>query len=261
MKILKKIFLCFLIGFALLLSGLFLWMSDKYVVPVVMYHHVAPGSNDRADTVSPETFYKHLEYLSKNGFDVLTLDEYVTRKKNNEEFSHKSVVITFDDGYVDNYTYAYKELVKYNFPATFFLPSQLMGLRDTHLTWDQIREMTQNQMSIGGHGHTHKYLPELTEEQQRFEITESKKILEEQTGVSVNHFAYPIGGFNDSIKKMVEQAGYISAVATNRGTDRFNYDLFEINRVRLSDDDTHAIDMWVKFSGYYNLFRKMKNPY
>jgi peptidoglycan/xylan/chitin deacetylase (PgdA/CDA1 family) len=177
-----------------------------------------------------------------------------------EPLPRKSVVITFDDGYTDNYDHAYKILKKYGYPATIFVPSDLVN-NEGYLNWVQMRKMINNGITIGSHTRRHAYLPDLSIEEQWDEIAASKKILETNLGVAVDYFSYPIGGFNDAIKQLVKKAGYKGATATNRGYDRLNKDVFELNRIRFSDKD-HRIDyLWMKLSGYYNLFREAKAPY
>ena len=115
-------------------------------------------------------------------------------------------------------------------------------------------------MTIGSHTKTHAYLPDLTPEQWRDEIFASKETLEKHLQRPVLDFSYPVGGFNREIKKLVQEAGYTSAVSTNRGYDRYNRDVFELNRVAANNDDNFGAIRWAKFSGYYNLFREPKSP-
>ena len=93
------------------------------------------------------------------------------------------------------------------------------------------------------------------------EIVTSKKILEENLGIEIKYFAYPIGGFNSFIKKVIKANNYKGACATNRGYDKSNKDVFELNRIRFSNKDNSDLILRVKLSGYYNLFRKSKNPF
>ncbi|MBZ0165167.1 MAG: polysaccharide deacetylase family protein, partial [Candidatus Omnitrophica bacterium] len=180
-------------------------------------------------------------------------------KSKNEPLSRKTVVLTFDDGYADNYTNAFPLLKKYNFPATFFISTEKVGLPG-YVTWDQLREMAAAGISIGSHAVRHEYLPDLSRQRIIEEVRESRRILEQQLGMPVLNFSYPVGGFNDEIKSLVRQAGYQSAVTTNRGFDRFNHDVFELNRVTMDDEDVLGPVRWAKFSGYYNLFRKSRQP-
>ncbi len=93
------------------------------------------------------------------------------------------------------------------------------------------------------------------------EVNGSKDWLEQELGVIKADFAYPAGGFTDEVKRVVQEAGYESACTTNRGYDRFNHDVYELKRVRFSDQDDRIDYLWMKLSGFYNLFRAPKRPY
>jgi len=260
MSAIKRFFLYFFVIFLLVTSFFLLWISNRYVVPIMMYHNVNYTDVPKANTVSPENFERQMAYLKEHRYHVLSLDELVDKIKNGKRISRRSVVITFDDGYEDNYSYAFDILQKYQFPAIIFVPSDLVGT-EGHLVWGQIEEMHKNGIDIGSHTRFHKYLPDLSFEEQKDEIIESKRILEEAFGSEIKHFAYPIGGFSDQIKRLVKEAGYQSACATNRGYDRTNEDVYELNRIRFGDKDINDFVLWAKLSGYYNTFRKTKSPY
>lgn len=262
MKMSRKVFS--LVVFLSVAAGVgTLWLPDKYVVPVVMYHKVEPGKTFASDVISPENLRRHCAYLQSRGYRVIPLDQLVSMVRDgvrSRQLPRKAVVITFDDGYENNFTEAFPILKESGFTATFFVSPDFMG-RKGFLNWTQTREMVKGGMSIGSHGMTQGYLPDLALADRQWELTESKKVLEEKLGVPVDYFAYPVSGFNDEIKEMVRQAGYKGAMATNRGKDRWDRDVFEINRIRLSDRDNSGFVLWWKLNGYYNFFRKLKNPY
>jgi len=260
MQRIKKIWLIGLIVFILAGIGIFFWLTPRYVVPIMMYHNVDYTDVPKANTVSPENFDRHMAYLRDHGFRVISFDELVRLTSQARPIFRKSVVITFDDAYEDNYRHAYRILKKYGYPATIFAPSDLIDM-EGYLTWEQMREMQSAGITFGSHSRHHAYLPDLTPAEQKDEIAVSKRILEQQLGVPVHYLAYPIGGFSQPIKQMVREAGYHGAAATNRGYDRFNRDVYELNRIRFSDQDNRNDYLWIKLSGYYNLFRAAKNPY
>ena len=238
--------------------GFGIWVQDKYVVPVMMYHRVSLADESPMNTVSPKAFAEQMDFLKKNGYGVITLDDFVEGNKARKKFSHKTVVITFDDGYKDNFKNAFPILKKYHFPAAIFLISDFIGINPNLLSWDQIKEMSQYDIiTFGSHTRRHVYLPEESEEDLNNEIVESKRIIEEHLGKPVYYFAYPSGGFSEHIKSLVAMAGYKAAFTTNRGHDRYNRDLYELSRIRFNDWDS-SIVLWAKLSGYYNLFRKLK---
>lgn len=236
-----------------------MWIDQHRIVPVVMYHHIDKLDEHNVATIPPERFEKHLQYLREHNFDVLTLDELVDAIKSQTALSRKTVALTFDDGYLDNFTNAFPLLKKYNVPATMYITPDLVG-QPGYMNWEQLREMQQSGITIGSHTRRHQYLPDASPEQWVDEIVNSRRILEEKLGVSINHFSYPVGGFNKNIKQLVKRAGYQSAVSTNRGYDRYNKDVFELNRVTIDETDNFGAIRWAKFSGYYNLFRTPKNP-
>ena len=235
------------------------WLSPRYVVPIMMYHQVEPIDHHEANWVTPEIFEQHMSFLYKHKYNVITLNELVTLIQKGDKLARNTVVITFDDGYKNNYTYAFPVLKKYEFPATIFMPAEKVGQAD-RLNYKQIQEMLAHEIDLGSHTLTEAYLPDLPPEQQKDEIVKSKIVLSELFDHDIEILAYPIGGFNGRIKKMVQQAGYIAACTTNRGSDRLNRDVYELNRIRFSGRDDSFFVLWSKLSGYYNLFRKMKSP-
>jgi peptidoglycan/xylan/chitin deacetylase (PgdA/CDA1 family) len=210
----------------------------------------------RLNNVSPQSFEKQMSFLKNNAYQVISLDEYVQGSRAGKKFSHKTVVITFDDGYLDNYTNAFPVLKKYHFPATIFVIPDFMGAKNL-LTWDQIKEMSQNGITIGSHTRHHVYLPRLTKEQIKDEIIGSKSFIERRLGVPVYYLSYPTGGFTEEIKAITALAGYKAAFTTNRGDDRYNIDPYELDRIHVNNWDNDFYFFW-KLSGYDNLFRGLR---
>ena len=209
----------------------FLFSPDKYTVPIMMYHHV----NDKefeAEDVTPENFRKQMDFLKRHNYNVISLDELVEKINAHQRLPKNSVVIAFDDGNFDNFTEAFPILKEFQFPAIFFVSPGFFS-NQIFMGWKELKDMQAAKfVSFGSHGMTQAYLPDLPPDKLRYEIFESKRVLEEKLGVKIDYLAYPVGGFNDEIKVMVKQAGYKAAVTTNRGYDRFDTDLYEINRIQ-----------------------------
>ena len=256
----KKIWLLVLAAALVMVGGISWWASRQYVVPIMMYHHVADVDPKRSDTVSPERFDWHMAYLKKHHFNVLPLRTLVQIIKQGKPLPRKSVVITFDDGSADNFQYAFPVLKKYDFPATIFVITDVVNT-EGYLTTAQMKEMLAQGIEIGSHTRRHAYLPGILGKTLLEEIRDSKDMLEQELGVTVANFAYPAGGFTQEAKRIVQTSGYESACTTNRGYDRFNRDVYELKRVRFSDQDNRVDYLWMKLTGFYNLFRKTKNPY
>lgn len=253
-------FLICVIGVLGLLFGAFcVWVSDRASVPILMYHNVDSSSEEKLNMVSPENFAKQMAYLKQHRYNVIPLSAFVQSLKDHTPLPKKSVVITFDDGYEDNYSKAFPILKENNFSATIFVVTDMVGKKG-FVTWDQIREMEKSNISFGSHTRLHTYLPSLDAAEQRNQIQISKEIMEAELGHKVDYFAYPSGGFNRVSLNLVKEAGYLGACTTNRGYNKLNDDPFMIRRIRLGNKDDTDLELWAKFSGYYQVFRRVRNP-
>lgn len=254
-----KIFLTISVLFIVLTGSFLFWVSDKYAVPIMMYHNVDSSDQPRMNSVTPSNFAKHMAYLHKHGYHVIAFSELVNSIIEKKPLPKKSVVITFDDGFEDNYINAFPVLKQYHFPAIIFVVTDIVG-KSGFLTWEQIKEMEKSDISFGSHTRLHTYLPSLDKAEQRNQIRGSKEILEQQLGHPIEYFAYPSGGFNDSILSVLKETGYKAACTTNRGYPRLNDDPYMIKRIRFGNNDNSDIILWAKLSGYYQVFKKWKNP-
>lgn len=192
-------------------------------VPVFVYHSVRPyiqGESKSQDAydITPELFEEQLTYLEDNGYTTVSMDElsYLMSKGVKETDTKKRVVLSFDDGWENQYTYAYPLLKKHRMTATFYIYTHPVGYRN-FLTWPQIREMRQGGMEIGSHTLTHPLFKKINEEDIRKEISESKTKIEKELGVPVRHFASPFGYSNAHIEDIIEEAGYDTGRTIYRG--------------------------------------------
>jgi peptidoglycan/xylan/chitin deacetylase (PgdA/CDA1 family) len=254
---LRNLLLSFLILAGIAVLVFIFSLRDRYVVPILTYHHVSDAKGlPRLNNVTPRSFAWQMKFIKKHRYNVISFDDYIQGVKKGNSFARNIVIIQFDDGYDDNYTEAFPVLKQYKFPAMIFLISDKIN-DSGFLTWDQVKEMEAGNFKAGAHTRHHVYLPDASADVAKDEIFGSKKIIEGHLGHAIDYFAYPSGGFNETAEGFVEQAGFLAAGTTNRGQDRFNRNLFEINRIRVKDSDNGPI-LWAKLSGYYNLFREPK---
>ena len=255
------------VGLLIFLMGFyFFWIYPRYSVPILTYHSFDYGEG--LLSVAPENFERQMHYLKDKGFSVIPLDEFVEGIKNRRRFAHNTVVITIDDGYKNNFTYAYPILKKYGFPATIFLITNKIGTNADFLSWDEVKEMSKNNISFGGHTKNHAYLPSVDKKDVLWnEIAGCQKAIEEHIGIPVDYFCYPLGGFTEEAKMLVKKAGYKGACVTNRGFAILNRtELYELHRISVRDGNPYfsfsnlfaPIRFRAKLSGYYNLYRTVK---
>lgn len=189
----------------------------------LMYHHIGNLDNPQEEqfpfTVSPKMLERQILFLKSEGYTLISLADLARAKKTGKTSIQKPVMLTFDDGYSDNYTFLFPLLKKYNIPAVIFLVTDKIGTPD-YLTWEQIREMQSSRLvEFGSHTATHRRLRSLTNEEISEELVSSKKILEEKLSVPVTAFCYPFGagGFDKRVRPLVFQAGYLFDFSTKKG--------------------------------------------
>ena len=206
MRIIKKVIIALLILTLIVVCYYFFWLVPRYTVPILTYHDLGYKGGIQ---VTPENFERQMFFLKEKHYNVIPLDELVEGIKKGKKFARNTVVITFDDGYQDNYSYAYPVLKKYGFPATIFLISDYIGNKPGFLGWNEIKEMSKNNISFGGHTRHHVYLPSIKDKNILWdEIAGCKEIIEKHIGKRIDYFCYPRGGFNEEIEILVKKAGY-----------------------------------------------------
>ncbi len=220
-----------------------------------MYHHVDySASGDSSSTVvTPQTFERQMEFLKLHRYRVMELSELIRRVKAGERIPSKTVSITFDDGYLDNFTNAFPVLKKMRFTATIFVISSNVG-REGWLSEEDLRILDGSQIAIGSHTAHHAFLPDLSREEAKKELTDSKAALEKILMHPVTLFSYPAGGLTPDTQTLVKEAGYEGAVTTNYGQDR--RDPYALHRIKVSDASGNLFNFWSKVSGYYLLGKK-----
>lgn len=203
-------------------------------VPILLYHKV--GSDTDSLTVSTERFSKDMKYLSEKGYTTLSLED-IRRRLNNEAapMPKNPVLITFDDGYLDNYTNAFPILQKYNLKASFYIITGMIGM-ENRVTTAQIREMDAAGMGIGSHTVTHRSLGELPVAEAAAELSDSKTMLEQMLGKKIDFIAYPCGSYHKDTLGLVNKSGYQGGFSVRQGNAMFT-DTLAIRRIPIFNYD------------------------
>ena len=216
--------------------------SGQARVSILMYHHVADAPADadavRRDlSVTPAAFNQQMDYLLVNGYHVVSLADLVGLLRDGRPLPSKPVVLTFDDGYDDNYTQAYPILRRHGFSGTFFIITDAVG-QPGYASWEQIVDMSNHDMSIQPHGRTHTDLAALSAADATWQIAGSRKILEERLGRPVRFYCYPSGRYTAQTMVVLQASGYEAALTTAYGATHSARNLFELTRVRIRGADS-----------------------
>jgi len=216
-------------------------MNAKYgpcaKVFVLTYHHVQDEeiAKKRKQTnlnVTPEFFRKHLQYLKDKNYNVIGMTDLKNFFDNGTALPSKSVLITLDDGYKDNYENAYPILKEFGYRATIFIPTGLLNNSD-YLTWGDLENM-KDLVYMGNHTWSHQSSSGLREKQDQ-EIGLADKQLSEHGFNNIKIFAYPYGKPSSNSEDVLKNKGYEIAFTTTHGTILCKKKSLELPRVRISD--------------------------
>ena len=213
-------------------------------VPVLNYHRIDSGIRHSL-VVPPEEFKKQMQYLHNEGYHSITLDEVYDYVTKGTELPDKPVLITFDDGYIDNYQHAMPILKEYNMKATLFMISGSVG-ENRFVGLEQLKEMQANGIDIQSHTVNHKDLRHMSLQQARDELVSSKAVLEDSMKHPVRYIAYPGGFTNKDIDTIAEESGYRMAFNVKAGNVQPGQDLFNLPRQAVFFNDTPFENFWVR---------------
>lgn len=203
--------------FHLILLTLIGLSSRAYSAVILQYHHVSQ-TLPAVTSVSEQTFKKHLNYLKDHNFKVIALNDLLSALQKGETLPDKTVAITFDDGYNNNYNNAAPILEQFGYPYTIFVSPTLIDKGESYLmSWDKLRELSKKGAIISNHSAEHSYLhaklKNETDEQWQARITKdilnSQKRIKEEIGQDYKYLAYPYGEFNNELQALVTKLGFI----------------------------------------------------
>ena len=227
----KPFLLRFFIAILILLGfAVFAFYSKPSGIPVLNYHQINDVDENML-TVSTAEFETQMVWLEENGYKTITVSELLDALEGKGSLPEHPVLITFDDGYIDNYQCAFPILKKHNMKACIFLISEYVSLYPNYLTWEQLAEMQLSGIEFGSHTVDHNVLTELSPNSVNHELVDSKNLLEKRLGRRIDVLAYPCGYTNEYIKSRVNASGYRAAFTVNLGNVHLGDDLYALNRV------------------------------
>ena len=231
-------------------------------IPVLMYHHINPHQGDMV-TVTPAVFEAQMKYLHDSGYRTLNIDEFVLYLSGSLTVREKAVVVTFDDGWLDNYIYALPVIKKYRIKVAIFVVTDRIERASegvttlslpvpTHgeskelirkgkeervtLTWELIQEMAETGLvDFYSHTWSHRKCDCLSEEGLLMELKESKKVMEERLRGPCPYLCWPYGKYCSTAVEIAKEAGYRALFTTCHGVMNPGSDPFAIKRIVVKD--------------------------
>jgi peptidoglycan/xylan/chitin deacetylase (PgdA/CDA1 family) len=220
-------------------------------VPILMYHYISEPPEDadvyRTDlSVSPANFRSQMTYLVQNGYSTITLYDLSLAIAGKQQLPPKPVILTFDDGYLDNYHNAFPVLNEFGLRGTFFVVSGYLDQQlPQYMTWAMVKEMAAAGQDIEPHSRTHPDLRDREIDYLESEIVHSQRRIAEEIGYWPRFFAYPGGTYDETVLEALEQFDFWGAVTTS-GAWWHGYDYrYEWGRLRMRNTTTLGDLAWM----------------
>ena len=248
--------------------------SETVKVPIIMYHGLIKDQNLQTQYfISPDRFEEDLKYIKDNGYTPVFMSDLIDFVCENRPLPEKPIVLSFDDGYYNNYCYAYPLLKKYNMKAVIsiiglytdkFSKADENTAAYSHITWKQLNEMTDSGLvEIQSHTYNMHEIGERrgSARKQGESKTQYRKILTDDlvrlqreikhyTGKAPDTFTYPFGIYSDYEEELVKELGFKATLSCSEGVNYITFSdkecLYQLKRY-LRDKDSTSSTMFEKF--------------
>lgn len=209
-------------------------------VPVLTYHHIQPLKlaellGHKVLTADSTLFDQQIQYLQENGYTPLAAQDLVHALQTKTQLPEKSVIITIDDGYEDNYTYAFMTAKKYKFIMNFMISTELID-KPGYMQWEHLQEMTHNPyVRLYNHTTTHAPLGLLTKDQITAEVTKANSDFQAKLGLENTIVTYPYGSYDNEAMQTLKDLGIQAAFSTDHGKTHCTSTIMRLPRLRIGN--------------------------
>jgi peptidoglycan/xylan/chitin deacetylase (PgdA/CDA1 family) len=244
--------------------------SRDRTLAILGFHKIgepAPNGWETWFYIPEATFAGYLSYLQEHGWTVIDLEGFLGGLERPWSLPERAALLTFDDGYRSMRTVALPWLLRFGYPAVFFVPTDFIGGRNTFdpaepdeaiCDWDDLCELERRGVSVQSHAASHRPFSELERVEQEEELRQSKSTLEARLGKRIEVFSYPYGDdgmssypYGDDVtsspillrvRQALKRAGYRAACLYGGGPNRLPAaDPYRLSRLAMGPDtDLHA---------------------
>lgn len=208
--------------------------SEDVRIPILMYHSICSDDPDNSLMIPTEMFAEQMEWLRENDFTAMSMDD-VIEAMNTGKVPKRPVLITFDDGYADNYINAFPELKNNNLKGTFFIISDTITEEGGYyMSTSMLKEMKEAGMEIENHTANHLELNNLSREDAIDSIKRGQEFLRSVIGSNGNYLCYPVGRYSDETIEIQKELGIKAALTTQGGISSIADGKYELKRIRIS---------------------------
>ena len=222
-------------GVLLILAAINFMLPEPEGFPILEYHQVTDEVLDpvyEVYNVPPAEFAAQLDYLQAEGYTTITLQDFMRVVHGKGTLPEKPIILTFDDGYKDNYTEMLPILEAHGMTAVVYVITNELG-KAGYMTVDELKDMQRRGLEIGSHTSDHLPLTSQDKITQRRQIRESKIFLEWSGLQTIYSLSYPNGAFNSELEELLREENYLTAVTGDAGLNTIETNPYELYRVHI----------------------------
>ena len=222
-------------GVILILFGIIFLLPEPEGFPILEYHQVTNEPSEpgfEMYNVPPAEFAAQLDYLQAEGYTTITLKDFMYAVNGYRPLPEKPIVLTFDDGYKDNYTEMLPILEAHGMTAVIYVITNELGQKN-YLKLEELKDMERRGLEIGSHTSDHLPLTSLDKIPQRRQLRESKIYLEWSGLEPICSLSYPNGAFNSELEEILREENYLTAVTGEAGLNTIETNPYELYRVHI----------------------------
>lgn len=223
----------------------------------IYYHDVVEDSGNSYMQININLFKEQMQYLIDNGYQTYSFDDL--DDNNCVFYADKKVLITFDDGWLSNYSLIFDYMIEHNIKYNIFLTTSKIGIDENYLNWEQVRCMRNSGLvGFGVHTHTHADLSKTSIHDMYNELIISNKVFEKNMGYKSNDFCFPYGTYTKEVLNEIVESGLYKRIY--RSDLDFTYlkkNTLIFGRNAISNDEEFDI-FKNKIAGHYNIFSALK---
>jgi peptidoglycan/xylan/chitin deacetylase (PgdA/CDA1 family) len=220
-------------------------------LPVLMYHSIS-DTPENPLCVPVHRFRLQMKYLHEHEFHTISLAQLEGYLLKDESLPSKPILITFDDGNMDNAKTAFPIMQENGFTATLFVIGEVIN-KDGMVSGKDLQTLSTEGWDIGNHTYTHAHLPEISPDQQIEELTKTNAVLRKVLGDRpIKYFSYPIGAYDEKAVNALKQSGFTLAFTTDKGWVRPNNNPYKIPRINIGSKTSMPAFIYKVNEPYYN---------
>lgn len=216
-------------------AAVILFLPEPEGFPILEYHQVTDAPLDPAFevyNVPPDVFAAQLDWLQAEGYTTITLQDFMRVVHGKGTLPAKPIVLTFDDGYADNYSTMLPILEARGMTAVVYVITNEVG-KPGYLTVEQLKDMQRRGLEIGSHTSDHLPLTSQDDVTQRRQISQSKTFLEWSGLQTIYSLSYPNGAFNPEVEQILREENYLTAVTGEAGLNTLATNPYELYRIHI----------------------------